>query len=319
MKLRFVTVLFLGILSLLIFAPKTQAWWLVDQFGQLINMDSSGQVLGDEDWGQQTFGKNEVRSEMKTEFKNDERKTEMKSTDGIRERFEFKSGENKREFENRGIKIKMEQKDGQLKMKTKNELTGEETELETRTENKQRPEKTEPREPRELQEPQEPQENESEIERKAETEVMRIRERDDKNEIKVNTKNGEFVIDKNRVGATTNFPLSVDLSTNTLTVITPAGEKQVTILPDQAVQNMLSRNVIDRVSGQSADNSANRVKMSQKSDGSLVYEVEGEKQEKLFGLVTLKFKKTALVSVETGELLETKETFVNRLLGLISF
>ena len=214
----------------------------------------------------------------------------------------------------------MEQKNGELKIKTKNEITGEETEIETRTENRDKPEKIEPRELREPKEPEEPAEDKETPEHpENETEVMRIREREEKNEVKINTRNGDFVINRNNVGATTNFPLTVDSSTNILTVTTPSGEKQVTVLPDQAVQNMLSRNVIDQISGQSAADLSSRVKMTQKSDGSLVYEIEGEKQEKLFGLMPLKFKKTAIVSVETGELLETKESFATKFLELISF
>ena len=317
MKLRFTTIIFLQFLLILIFAPKVQSWWLVDQVGQLINMDSDGQVLGDEDRGQKLAGGNEVRSETKTEIKNEEKKIEVKSSDGNKDRIEIKSGETKREFENKRIKIKMEQKNGELKIKTKNEITGEETEIETKTENKEKPEKIELREPKEPEEPVGGKETSEQPEN--ETEVMKIREREDKNEVKINTRNGGFVIDRNNVGATTNFPLTVDSSTNILTVTTPSGEKQVTVLPDQAVQNMLSRNVIDRISGQNATDLSSRVKMTQKSDGSLVYEVEGEKQERLFGLVSLKFKKTAIVSVETGELLETKESFANKLLGLISF
>ncbi|GEM_PF-3258064 len=310
MKLRFTTIIFLQFLLILIFAPKVQSWWLVDQVGQLINMDSDGQVLGDEDRGQKLDGRNEVRSEMKPETRNEERKDERKDMRKdekrleVKDRIELKSGEIKREFESRGFKIKMEQKNGEFKMKTKNEITGEETEIETKMEKKERPETPEV---------------ENETEDKVETEVLKIKDREDKDEIKIKTKNGEFVIDRNRVGATTNFPLTVDSSTNILTVTTPSGEKQVTVLPDQAVQNMLARNVIDKILGQNAADLGSRVKMSQKSDGSLVYEVEGEKQEKLFGLMPLKFKKTAIVSVETGELLETKESFVNKLFGLISF
>ena len=281
-------------------------------------MNSNGQVLGDENRGQKTSGKDEVRNEIRTETRNEDKKTEIRPLDGNRDRIEIKSGESKREFESKGMKIKMEQKNGELKIKTKNEITGEETELETKTENKQKIKRQEAREPLELQEPPEPPEDESEDEDE-ETEVLKIRDREDKDEIKINTKNGEFVIDRNRVGAITNFPLSVDSLTNILTVTTPSGEKQVTILPDQAVQNMLFRNVIDRVFSQGADNSASRVKMSQKSDGSLVYEVEGERQKKLFGLMPLKFKKTAVVSVETGALVETKESFSDKLLELISF
>ena len=320
MKLRFATVFFFQFLLILVFAPKVQAWWLVDQFGQLINMNSNGQVLGDEDQGQRPVGTNEVRNEMNTEIKNEDRKTEIKSSDGNKGRIEIKSGETKREFENKRIKIKMEQKNGELKIKTKNEITGEETEIETRTENRDKPEKIEPRELREPKEPEEPAEDKETPEHpENETEVMRIREREEKNEVKINTRNGDFVINRNNVGATTNFPLTVDSSTNILTVTTPSGEKQVTVLPDQAVQNMLSRNVIDQISGQSAADLSSRVKMTQKSDGSLVYEVEGERRKKLFGLMPLKFKKTAIVSVETGELLETKESFATKFLELISF
>ncbi|MBI5356957.1 hypothetical protein HZB78_05120 [Candidatus Collierbacteria bacterium] len=304
MKLRFTTFLLLQFLFLFILVPKVQALWLVDPSGRLIKMDSNGQVLGDEDQGQRSVGRNEVRSETKMEVRNEEKRTEVKSLDANKEKIEIKSGENKREFESKGMKIKLDQKNGELKMKTKNELTGEETEIETKMEKRGKPELPEV---------------ENEVNDKTETEVLKIKDREDKDEIKIKTKNGEFVIDRNRVGATTNFPLSVDSSTNILTVTTPAGEKQVTVLPDQAVQNMLSRNIIDQVSGQDAIDLSSRVKMSQKSDGSLVYEVEGEKQEKLFGLMPLKFKKTAVVSVETGELLETKESFTDKLLGLISF
>lgn len=302
---------------MVIFVPKIQAWWLVDQFGQLLKMDSNGQVLGDEDKSQ----RQEQKIEIKNEIRKDEQKTEIKEKkkEEIKDRIEIKQGEKKREFESKGIKIKMEQKNGELKIKTKNEVTGEETELETKIERKERPEIKKSREAEELAEPIEPQEVREQPEPEEETEIMRVREREDKNEVRINSRNGEFVIDRNNVGAATDFPLTVDSQTNALTVTTPSGEKQVTTLPDQAVQNMLMSKVIDTVSGQNSANSSSQVKMIQKSDGTLVYEVEGERQKKLFGLMPLKFKKTAVVSVETGALVETKESFPDKLLELISF
>ena len=48
-------------------------------------------------------------------------------------------------------------------------------------------------------------------------------------------------------------------------------------------------------------------------------EMEGEKQERLFGLVPRKFKKTAVVSAETGKLLETRQKLSDRILEFISF
>jgi len=198
-------------------------------------------------------------------------------------------------------------------MKFKNEATGEERELEIRKEAEMRlREKTGFEKPK-------TEEPETEIEAGREQEILRIREREDRSEVRIGSDNGRFVINRNQVGAVSDFPLSVDLTTNTLSVTTPAGEKQVTILPDQAVQNMLARNVIDRIVEQEAGDLATRVRMSQKTDGTLIYEMEGEKQERLFGLVPLKFKKTAVVSAETGELLETRQTFTDRILQLISF
>jgi hypothetical protein len=302
MKLKLLTIFIVAMVLLSAAAPKARAWWLVDQFGQLIFSGQSGQVLGDEnkDEGRR---ESEVRSgERKIEeFKPNEGKTEIRFGDENRIRTEFKPGENKTEIRQGETRIKLERKDGEMKMKIKNELTGEEREMEF-----DRPEEIEMR---------------KEIEEKMdkETELLRIREREDKNEIRIGSDSGRFVIKKNRVGAVSDFPLSVDLSTNTLSVTTPAGEKQVMVFPDQAVQNMLSRNVIDQIGGQEAGDLATRVRMSQKADGTLVYEMEGEKQERLFGLMPVKFKKTAVVSTETGELVETRQNFRDRILEFISF
>lgn len=310
MKLK-IFIFLIQLILVLIIVPKIQAWWLVDQFGQLINM-GSGQVLGDEDRNRKEESKKEERQEQRIEIKNEGKREEKIGKKDIRpeeikKMMEFKPGEVKREFENKNFKIKMEQKDGVLKIKTKNELTGEETELETK----------EPREIKESTEPGEIQETQEQSDN--ETEIMRVREREDKNEVRINSRNEEFVIDRNNVGATTNFPLTVDSQTNALTVTTPSGEKQVTILPDQAVQNMLSRNIIDRISEGETTGGAVKIKIEQLSDGTLVYEMEGEKQERFFGLIPLKFKKTAIVSAETGELVSSKESFADRFLDLLSF
>ena len=96
MKLRLFIFFLFQALFILVFVPKVQAWWLVDQVGQLIKMDSNGLVLGDEDQGQRPVGTNEVRNEMNTEIKNEDRKTEIKSSDGNKGRIEIKSGETKK-------------------------------------------------------------------------------------------------------------------------------------------------------------------------------------------------------------------------------
>lgn len=308
MKFRLLTI-FVSAAVFLAAAPAARGWWLIDRFGGVSEFGPDGQVLGEGSSGDS--GGEEIKieekrgsgEEFKTEIKPDERKTEIRFFDENRIKTEFRPEEFKTEIRQGETRLKLERKDGEVRMKLKNEMTGEEREV------KNEFEKRKPDEP----------ESETEVKIETKREFLRIRERDEKNEVRVGTENGGFVIDRNKIRATTDFPLSVDLSTNTLSVTTPAGEKRVTILPDEAVQNMLSRNVIDRIGGQEVGGLSTRVKMSQKSDGTLIYEVEGEKQELLFGLVPMKFKKTAVVSAETGELLETKATFTDRILEFISF
>ncbi|MBI3251512.1 MAG: hypothetical protein HYZ62_01215, partial [Candidatus Andersenbacteria bacterium] len=68
--------------------------------------------------------------------------------------------------------------------------------------------------------------------------------------LRIRALQSKAIVERLNVQALTDLPLSVDLNTNILTVTTPAGEKQVTVLPDQAVQNMLAANAIDRLGGQ---------------------------------------------------------------------
>lgn len=314
MKFRLL-IIFLLVTALMAMTPGAKAWWLVDQFGGLTEFGPEGQVLGEGSLLRQGSGGQGGKEEG--EVRPDESKTEMRFSDENRIKMEFKPGEMKTEFRQGENRIKLERKDGEIRMKIKNEATGEERELEIEREAE---EKMRLRERIKIEKPEmELPEIEDEIDTETRPELLRIREREDKNEIRIGLDSGRFVIKKNRVEAVSEFPLSVDLSNNTLSVTTPAGEKQVTVLPDQAVANMLSRNVIDKIAGEVGEDFAAKVKVGQTDEGALTYELEGEKQERLFGLMPLKFKKTAVVSAETGELIETKQTFRDRILEFISF
>lgn len=71
----------------------------------------------------------------------------------------------------------------------------------------------------------------------------------DKRTVKVRAKDNAAYVIRNKIAAQTHFPLMVNPETNELIVTTPHGEKTVTILPDQAVQNMLAANVLDVLGG----------------------------------------------------------------------
>jgi len=94
----------------------------------------------------------------------------------------------------------------------------------------------------------------------------------------------------------------------------------VTVLPDQAVANMLAANVFDRVKDKNdeTEDSVELVEVEDE-DGELVYEIEGVSDQKLLGIVPVTVETKAVVSVTTGELVETQKTLVNSMLDLVSF
>ncbi len=78
---------------------------------------------------------------------------------------------------------------------------------------------------------------------------LEIEDSVDKNKTKVRSDGRAFSVIRNNIEAKTNFPLMVNLDTNELMVNTPKGTKIVTVLPDQAVSNMLAANVLDQAGG----------------------------------------------------------------------
>lgn len=83
----------------------------------------------------------------------------------------------------------------------------------------------------------------------SESAELEIEEPESKRNVKVRSAGNAFMVIRDKVAAKTNFPLMVNLETNELIVTTPKGSKIVTVLPDQAVKNMLAANVLDQLGG----------------------------------------------------------------------
>lgn len=60
------------------------------------------------------------------------------------------------------------------------------------------------------------------------------------------------------------------------------------------------------------------INLVETEEGTLAYEIEGVKTEKLFGMFKVKLQRTAVVSAETGELLRIEQSFGTQLLDLLS-
>lgn len=148
--------------------------------------------------------------------------------------------------------------------------------------------------------------------------------------IKIKNENSKFVLEYEGVEADSKYPLSINPDTGELIISTPAGIKVVTVLPDQAVANMLRKkkiNVITSVeikdeeeaSGSGEVNEGTESGTPGETTGGVVYEIQGEEQQQLFGTFNVKVKKRYQISAETGQLvLEETVTFWDRILDLLS-
>ncbi len=165
-------------------------------------------------------------------------------------------------------------------------------------------------------------ENEVELENEAENEAVKEVETElEKENVKIATAPGQIALVNKRVGALSNFPISVDPTTRQLTVTTPAGVKVVAVLPQRAIDNMLAAHVMDDVVGEKVNNNLGSipdlVKLETKN-GVLVYKVKGNKTHKLLGFIPIKTGVEAFVSAENGQVVESTDSLLGRILNRLA-
>lgn len=222
---------------------------------------------------------NGVKEKIKISSKSGEEKTEVETADGqkFKTRLE-KDGRFKFEIENNNVKIRFE--NGKLKIKRENEGSGS-----------------------------------GDLDDEDIEEIEDLLEQEFEDEgIEIASSSGGLIIKKNKVRASTRFPLSINPETNEFVVTTPAGQKVVTILPDQAVENMLSKSILSDVDEKEGEES---IEIEIRSN-ELVYKVKGEKNHKFLGFIPLRTAITAFVSANTGELTAQEQSLLSRIINILS-
>lgn len=153
-----------------------------------------------------------------------------------------------------------------------------------------------------------------------------IEERADRNTVRIRALQHKAIVERLNVQALTDLPISVDLNTNILTVTTPAGEKQVTVLPDQAVQNMLAANVIDRLGGEALVEQVRQgnvqtlgqvIELGVRNDVP-VFVIQGIKEQRFLGFLPVTTDVTVTVSAETGEVVDTQQSVLDTVVDFFS-
>lgn len=135
--------------------------------------------------------------------------------------------------------------------------------------------------------------------------------------VEISTQSGRIAITRNQVTATSRFPLSVDVNTNQLIVTTPAGEKAVTVLPDQAVANMLATGIVEVAQSTPGGTLAETVKLEIRGD-EVIYRVKGVQRHRLLGIIPVTTPTEMLVSAQTGDVFAQERTILARLIDLLS-
>lgn len=209
---------------------------------------------------------------IKAESEGNKRETEIETLNGQKIKTKIEDdGTTKIEIEDGSLKLKYRIENGQVVLKAENEQ-GEEVELSDDKLN-------------ELEDA--------------------VEEGLDDDDIKIASTAGRLVVKKNNVAAITNFPLSVDVETNQLIITTPAGQKIVAILPDQAVKNLLATGVVSAIETQDSVTQPQlgiidqAIELEIRND-ELVYKINGTKTHRIFGLISVIAPITAFVSTDTG-------------------
>lgn len=223
---------------------------------------------------------------VKNESKENEVKTEIRFGEGEKIKTRIEEGRTRIDVYSGGIKVRYEIRDGRVIIKAETE-EGQEV---------------------------------------PEQDLSKIEDRLGKNDIKVATEGAKLLVARNNVGALSNFPLQLDLNTNELIVSTPAGSKAVTILPDQAVQNLLAANIISRLDPAVLQEAAQSGGLTSVSDvvalgeknGALVYEIAGLRDHRLLGFIPVTTPVSVVVSAETGGVVTQEQSLLSTIVDLLA-
>ncbi|OGE32678.1 hypothetical protein A3C59_03760 [Candidatus Daviesbacteria bacterium RIFCSPHIGHO2_02_FULL_36_13] len=124
-----------------------------------------------------------------------------------------------------------------------------------------------------------------------------------------------------RDGAVSTLSLSQDQKSGTIKASTSVGEKEVAVLPDSAIKNTLASKVMSYVTSASSKGelaSTSKLVTLKEEGGVLIYQINGVKEHKLLGFIPLKSGVKASVSAENGQVIETQQSLLGRILNKVS-
>jgi hypothetical protein len=230
---------------------------------------------------------------MKTESEDEKQETEIETADGQKIKTKIEDdGTTKIEIENGTVKLKYSIVNGQVALNVENE-DGEEVEIKD----------------------DELEELENAVEDELEDDDIRL----------VPTTDNQLVLAQNQIAALTNFPLSIDVVTKELIITTPAGQKVVTVLPDDVVQNLFATGIINSIEIPPSDiatqdqlGTLTGVVEIETRDNEIVYKIKGKKIHRVLGIIPVTTPVTAFVSTDTGLTVAKQQSILTNVIDFLS-
>lgn len=285
------------------------------------------------------------KSEAEKQEEESQKKTAELQSESIKKTSEEKkeSSDNKSSSQSSNssqssTKVEIEKEKNKLKIKTKNEQTGFESETEVedgkeKTKVKFNGIKIEVEQEGDKVVTKFKDENgkEAELEATEEAEILdNLDKKLDDDDIKIATGSAELGFIQKGRRVRTNFPLSINPSTGELFVTTPSGVKIVTILPQEAVENMINAGVLTRLeeppvptTPESTSSGVVSVEGAPieitEANNTPAYVISGVKAQKMLGFIPVDIKIKTYVSTTDGSLIKIQESLFSRILDLLSF
>ncbi len=136
--------------------------------------------------------------------------------------------------------------------------------------------------------------------------------------IEVDSSSDQPSIMKNGVRARSEFPIAINPVTKVLTVTTPNGEKEVAVLPDEAMRQLKESGVLDEFEAPKDGTASEETELVTRNN-KMAYKIKGKKRHRMLGFIPVNTNVTSYVSAETGEPLDKEQSLLTSVVESISF
>ncbi len=126
--------------------------------------------------------------------------------------------------------------------------------------------------------------------------IVEIEERPEVQKVKISVQDGKFSLRQKGISAITEDQVTIDSKTAELSIKTESGNKFLSVLPYDAVQNVLKVKVISELDGNKID--------ILEENGNLAYKIAGNKVINFFNFYFYKIPVDSYVSASTGAILK---------------